>query len=111
MRVEISSDKDRSYTAVRVPIPSGGEILDSTFKTAGTQAQVDFDGGWYFSSTKMYDNEAQFFLDWFPKGTCTIEFTFRAARRGVYPVVPALAECMYTPEVFGRSDGLIYTIK
>lgn len=109
MRVKLSSEKFRTYTAVRVPIPSGCEILDSTFVTSGSRAETNVDS-WY-SSTKFYDNEAQFFFDYFDRGTRTIEFTFRAARRGVYPVAPFMAECMYEPEIFGRSDGYIYTIK
>ncbi|MBR0031336.1 MAG: alpha-2-macroglobulin [Treponema sp.] len=110
MRVKVSSEYFRTYTAVRVPIPSGCEILDSSFATSGSQAEAQVEGGW-FSSMKFYDNEAQIFFDHFDKGVKTVEFTFRAARRGVYPVVPALAECMYEPEIFGRSDGYICTIK
>ena len=110
MQVEISSEKERTYTAVRVPIPSGCEILDSRFATSGSEAQISTGSGWY-SSTAILDNEAQFFFNHFAKGTRSIEFTFRAARRGVYPLVPVLAECMYEPEIFGRGDGLICTIK
>ena len=59
----------------------------------------------------LYDNEAHFFWDDFEKGSCAVEFKFRTARRGAYPVPPAQAELMYEPEVFGRSDGYLFVIK
>jgi uncharacterized protein YfaS (alpha-2-macroglobulin family) len=57
------------------------------------------------------DNEIQYFWDRFYKGESTVSFLFRTARRGVYPTPPAQAECMYEPEIFGRSQGLLYTIE
>ncbi|MDR0539775.1 MAG: hypothetical protein LBG74_04635 [Spirochaetaceae bacterium] len=36
---------------------------------------------------------------------------FRAARRGVYPTPPAAAECMYEPEIFGRTAGTLWMIE
>lgn len=110
MKVTVSSEKERTYTAIRVPIPSGAEILDSTFVTSGSEAKISSGSGWW-SNTSILDNEAQFFLDYFYSGNKEIDFTFRASRRGVYPVTPVFAECMYEPEIFGRTDGYIYTIK
>ena len=63
------------------------------------------------SNQAIYDNEIQFFWDRFRKGSTTAEFKFRTVRRGVFPVPPVTAECMYEPEVFGRTKGLLYTIK
>jgi uncharacterized protein YfaS (alpha-2-macroglobulin family) len=59
----------------------------------------------------IMDNEIQYFWDWFNKGETTISFLFRTTRRGVYPTPPVQAECMYEPEIFGRSRGLLYTIE
>lgn len=114
--VTVSSTKDRQYLALRVPIPSGAEILDSTFVTSGSEATAhttNDHGYWWstWSNQSILDNEIQYFWDDFNEGVRTVEFTFRTARRGVYPVTPVLAECMYEPEIFGRTDGYLYTIK
>ena len=115
-KVTLYSTKDRDHVALRVPIPSGAEVLDSTFVTSGSEAiskSTSDDGWWWEAPSAQYilDNEVQYFWDEFNKGAITVEFTFRAARRGVYPVTPVLAECMYEPEIFGRSNGYLYTIK
>lgn len=124
----VSSNRTREYLALRAPIPSGAEILDSTFVTTAESVDEDakkqqrrydedYYDDWYYgyghwmSNQVIYDNEIHFFWDYFGKGNTTANFKFRAVRRGVYPVPPANAECMYEPEVFGRADGYLYTIK
>ncbi|MDR2029197.1 MAG: hypothetical protein LBP93_06640, partial [Treponema sp.] len=46
----------------------------------------------------------------FPAGKREVEFRFRAVMPGIYPTPPAQAECMYEPEVFGRSAGELIRI-
>jgi len=117
-RVRVSSTRDRTYLALRVPIPSGAEILDAAFVT--TASYDDMGGargtgterrGSWVSHQMILDNEIQYFWDQFNRGETTVSFLFRTARRGVYPTPPVQAECMYEPEIFGRSQGLIYTIE
>lgn len=112
-KVRVESTKDRNFVALRAPIPSGAEILDSTFVTSGSEAEIETSGGWqhWISNKTIYDNEIQFFWDEFGTGAAEITFTFRAARRGVYPTPPVTAECMYEPEIFGRNEGYLFTIK
>ncbi len=110
--ITIESHKKRQYLAVRAPIPSGAEILDSSFVTTGTLDEKNQLGyGHWLSNKTIRDNEIQFFWDYFGSGTATVNFTFRAARRGIYPVPPVQAECMYEPEVFGRGDGYLCIIE
>lgn len=110
--VRLESTKDRNFVALRAAIPSGAEILDSTFVTSGSEAEIE-NSSWrhWISNKTIYDNEIQFFWDSFETGSTEITFTFRAVRRGVYPTPPVSAECMYENEIFGRSEGLLYTIK
>jgi uncharacterized protein YfaS (alpha-2-macroglobulin family) len=65
----------------------------------------------WLSHQVIMDNEIQYFWDRFYKGETTVSFLFRTSRRGVYPTPPVQAECMYEPEIFGRSQGLLYTIE
>lgn len=111
--VTLSSTRDRDYLALRCPIPSGAEILDSTFVTSGSAAESETSGDWrhWISNKTVRDNEIQFFWNSFKSGETTVTFTFRAARRGVYPTPPIQAECMYEPEIFGRSDGNLFVIE
>ncbi|MCR5723882.1 MAG: alpha-2-macroglobulin [Treponema sp.] len=126
--VTVSTAYDRDYIALRAPVPSGAAILDATFatspdaavQTSGTGAFSDYgdsEDGWsrgtahYMSNQVLYNSESQFFWDSFAKGTTTVEFRFRAVRRGVYPTPPVTAECMYEPEIFGRTGGLLYTVQ
>jgi uncharacterized protein YfaS (alpha-2-macroglobulin family) len=117
-RVRVSSSRSRTYMALRVPVPSGAEILDSAFVTTasyeGTGREEAGDFGRSYSRLShriILDNEIQYFWDYFAGGERTVDFLFRAVRRGVYPTPPAQAECMYESEIFGRSRGLIYTIE
>ena len=124
----LSSSYDRSFIALRAPVPSGAEILDATFVTSPDSAESasgrggysrDYDdysgyfygGDHYMSNQAIYNAEIQYFWDSFGKGKTTAEFKFRAVRRGVFPTPPVNAECMYEPEVFGHTDGILYTIK
>lgn len=112
-KVFIETTRTREYVAVRAPIPSGAEILDSTLVTTGSAAQSSSTRSWHsgVSHKNITDNEAQFFWDEMRTGRYFFDFTFRAARRGVYPTPPVQGECMYEPEVFGRSDGYLFVIE
>ena len=136
MRAVISSSKKRNYVAVRLPIPSGAEILDATFVTTGTyrekggtkrkviregrygdESSYEDEGymyGNYNYSTrpvqKILDNEVRYFFDNFRSGKQEVEFVFRVTTPGIYPTPPALAECMYEEEVFGRDSGRLIVI-
>lgn len=112
-KVFIETNKSREYVAVRAPIPSGAEILDSTLITNGLAAQSSYSDNWRspMSHKNITDNEIQFFWNEMQSGKYFFDFTFRAVRRGIYPTPPVQAECMYEPEVFGRSDGYLFIIE
>ena len=117
-RVRVSSTRDRTFLALRVPVPSGAEILDMAFVTTATFDDVGGAGGddtqrrvSWLSHQAIYDNEIQYFWDHFNRGETTVSFLFRAVRRGVYPTPPVQAELMYEPEIFGRTGGLLFTIE
>lgn len=129
-KVYISSTRNRTYVAVRAPVPAGAEILNAAFVTTGTYSERqnadeeadDEDGGYYedsyyrdynwgLSYQGIYDGEVQYFWDYFPIGFQKVEFLFRAARHGEYETPAATAECMYQGEIFGRSQGKVWTVK
>jgi len=115
--IRLASGKDYQFVALRVPVPSGAEILDAAFVTTAAlqdtedEEYKEEDTFRYLSSQRIYDNEVQYFWDEWPQGSWAIRFKFRAARRGVFPCPPATAECMYEPEIFGRSSGALFVIQ
>ena len=104
MEVDVTSTFDRNYLALRIPIPSGTEIVD--VETSVTDEQFRF-----VTAKELYDNEAFVFWDDFAKGRAVVSLRFRTVRRGVFPTVPVNAECMYETEVFGRTNGVVFTIE
>ena len=130
-QVTLSSTKNRTFVALRVPIPSGAEVLNADFATmpqlagtaskdeaASTEGTLDEWGNWFapgynfgLSSREIYDNEVRYFWDAFPRGRQQVEFLFRPVRSGSFTVPSATAECMYEPEIFGRTQGAMVEIQ
>ena len=105
-RVFVSTSRTRSYSAITVPVPSGAEILDTSFATTGSyEADGPEYGYWQRPVEKIYDNKVVYYFDDLEPGSVEVVFLFRAVSRGVFPTPPVTAECMYEPEVFGRSGG------
>jgi len=116
-KVTVSSPKDRTYVALRAPIPSGAEIVDAAFVTSSTIPPKEDDNereDWLKYQAPpvrfIMDDEAVFHWDFFPAGKREVEFRFRAVMSGIYPTPPANAECMYEEEIFGRGPGELYRI-
>lgn len=124
-KVFISSTRNREFVAVRAPIPAGAEIMNAAFVTTGTLPKTDVEGeededsyddwyrnyNWGLSYEGIYDTEVQYFWDYFPRGSQSVEFMFRAVRKGEYNTPSSTAECMYQEEIFGRSNGKVWTIE
>jgi uncharacterized protein YfaS (alpha-2-macroglobulin family) len=122
-KVTVSSPRDRTFLAIRAPVPSGAEIVDATFVTSSTVPPKEND---YYDDYQMedsywryydvppvkfvMDDEVQFNWDFFPSGKKEVEFRFRAVMPGIYPTPPVEAECMYEGEIFGRGAGELYRI-
>jgi uncharacterized protein YfaS (alpha-2-macroglobulin family) len=120
-RVLLSSSRDRTFVALRVPVPSGAEIVDAALVTSATVPpkteeeegpETSRGAAWWNPRPQRFilDDEIRFHWDYFPRGKAEIEFRFRAVMPGVYPTPPAQAECMYEEEIFGRGAGELVRI-
>jgi uncharacterized protein YfaS (alpha-2-macroglobulin family) len=69
-RVYVQTDRTREYVAVRAPIPSGAEILDSTLVTSASAGKMEYSQSWRspVSHKNVTDNELQFFWDQMQSG-------------------------------------------
>ena len=56
------------------------------------------------------DEKVALFATNLPAGTYEYTYQIRAGLDGVYNVLPAHAEEMYFPEVFGRGDGGLFRV-
>ena len=121
--VVISTTRDRTFVALRVPVPAGAEIQNAAFVTTGSFQEYEEDkkqndGDWWWddyytrlSNETIYENEVQYFWNYMGRGRQEVDFLFRAVRSGTYQTPSVTAECMYEPEIFGRSNGKVWTIE
>ena len=127
MRIVFYSSQDRTYLALRAPMPSGAEPIDGSLLTSQVvksppkenqdkSSDGNGDGGYegdygeFGYTTHIYDDEVRFYFDQLDRGKHEVTFLFRTTTPGVYPTPPTRAELMYQPEVFGRTGGTVYRI-
>ncbi len=133
VRVRLGTPQERHFVALDVPLPAGLEPVDTTLASTAqipsepkeegpavgyqnesgedasdaAQEASPFSTSWYspFNFTEMRDDRVVLFADHLPPGVHVASFVARATTPGDFVLKPAQAEEMYTPEVFGRSDG------
>lgn len=135
VRVRVASPAERHFVAVEVPLPSGLEIVDTSLaSTASLTRNVENEGmgqsyewegegegegegeesefnlwdvGFYspFNHVEQRDDRVLLYSDELPPGVHVSTFVARATTPGDFVLKPARAEEMYTPEVYGRSEG------
>ena len=67
--------------------------------------------GWQtFNRVEYRDEEVRFYADSLPAGTYQYSYYLQANIPGEYQVMPTQAKQAFFPEVFGRSDGMRFTI-
>jgi uncharacterized protein YfaS (alpha-2-macroglobulin family) len=128
MKLVFYSSRDRTFVALRAPIPSGAEPIDGSLVTSQIVKQPrqdasadNGDNGDNADSgdeeappsdytSRIYDSEVRFFFDQLDRGKHEVSFLFRTTTPGSFPTPPVQAELMYQPEVFGRTAGSVYTI-
>ncbi len=123
VKLTVVAPHDLYYVLVEDPLPAGAEAVDqnlltsSALDTVGGWEQADLDyqwgywGWWWFNYTQVRDEEVVLFAEYLPAGTYEYTYIIRASLPGEYRVMPTTAREFYFPEVFGRSDGMIFTIR
>jgi uncharacterized protein YfaS (alpha-2-macroglobulin family) len=121
--VTLQAPGDIHYLLLEVPIPAGTEPIDRSLATESQfyadpefglseteMAGWDWWRGWVPSHTDLRDEKVALFADYLPAGTYEYTFLVRASLPGEYRVLPAHAEAMYFPDVWGRSGGGLFTV-
>ena len=125
IRVQLTliAPNDLHYVVVEDPFPAGAEGLDQSLKTTSVVGQApqlrrtdrrnpwggEY-GWWWFSHSEMRDEKAVLFATYLPRGSYEYTYLIRASLPGEFHVIPTHAYQMYFPEVFGRTDGMRFTI-
>jgi uncharacterized protein YfaS (alpha-2-macroglobulin family) len=121
VKLTIIAPSDLYYLVVEDPFPAGTEAVDVQLKTTSAVGEApelrltdpwswDGWGWWWFSHTELRDEKAVLFATHLPAGTYEYTYLIRAGLPGEYRVLPTTAYEMYFPEVFGRGDGMLFTI-
>ncbi len=123
VRVELTivAPNDLLYLIVEDPFPSGAEGIDPGLATSasgfeGSIERQDTDylygywGWWYFNNIEYRDEKVIFSSSFLPAGTYQYTYTLQTAIPGEFQVMPAVGYQQFFPEVFGRSDGMLFEI-
>jgi alpha-2-macroglobulin len=110
---------DLNYVVINDPIPAGAEAIDPNLETSaiGQSPELSLDdplsrgwGWWWFSNTEIHDEKVVMYATYLPQGTYQYTYSIRAGLEGEYRVIPTWGQEFYFPEVYGRSDGALFTI-
>jgi uncharacterized protein YfaS (alpha-2-macroglobulin family) len=118
VKLTIIAPNDLHYLVVEDPLPAGCEALDISLKTTSAayqSPQLSRENGrapywWYFTESELRDEKVVLFATYLSKGTYEYTYLIRSSLPGRFLTMPTQAYEMYFPEVFGRSDGGVFTI-
>ena len=123
VKLTIVAPHDLYYVLVEDPLPAGAEAVDQNLLTSSSldagegweQTDAEYRWGywgwWWFSHTQVRDEKVVLFADFLPAGTYEYTYIMRASLPGEYHVIPATVREFYFPEVYGRSDGMLFVIE
>jgi len=123
VKLTIVAPHDLYYVLVEDPLPAGAEAVDQNLLTSSSldagegweQTDAEYRWGywgwWWFSHTQVRDEKVVLFADFLPAGTYEYTYIMRASLPGEYHVIPATVQEFYFPEVYGRSDGMLFVIE
>ncbi len=120
VEVTIVAPRDLYYVVVEDPFPAGAEAVDVSLLTEsvlGEPPVIRPDdplakgwGWWWFSQTDLRDEKAVLFADMLPRGTYQYTYQIRLGTVGRFRVIPTVAREFYFPEVYGRGEGMLFTV-
>jgi alpha-2-macroglobulin len=124
VRVELTLvlPHDRLYVTLEDPLPAGTTAVDpnlnisdpslsSGMERLDTPFRHGFWGWSYFSHIQYRDDRVIFQAQFLPAGTYQYSYYLQTNIPGRFQVRPAVAYESFFPDIFGRSEGFIFTIE
>ncbi len=99
VELKVAADGERNFVHLRDPIPAG---LEPLFQLSG------YEGGAYRESR---GGEIDFFFSSLSPWNSVQKYQVRAVTKGLGMALPARAECMYAPELFGQSGRRVIEVE
>jgi uncharacterized protein YfaS (alpha-2-macroglobulin family) len=121
VRVTLTLPQDVYFFVLESPIPAGTEPIDTSLLTTGTSSLASlyadnregrfwFYNAWAFNHVELRDQETRLYADFLSRGTYVYSYQVRATLPGEFRTLPTQGYAFYQPDVFGRTDGAIFTI-
>jgi uncharacterized protein YfaS (alpha-2-macroglobulin family) len=120
VRLSIIVPNDLHFAVIEDPFPAGAEAINPNLETEsviGERPVLRPDdplergwGWWWFSDTELRDEKAVLLAQSLPSGTYEWVYQIRLGQAGRYRVIPPTGREFYMPDVYGRGEGLIFTI-
>jgi uncharacterized protein YfaS (alpha-2-macroglobulin family) len=114
VRLELESTADVTWVVVDDPIPAGATILgtglgrDSRLAAAGEETERD----WLRPAFEERSFEAfRAYYEFVPKGSWTVEYTYRFNTSGRFQLPPTRVEALYSPEMFAEIPNAAVTVR
>ncbi len=120
VRLTIVAPDSLHYVKIEDYLPAGTEAINARLATSqktGTRAggdRVDHRragwGWWLFDQIEFHDEKVVIYADYLPRGVYEYVYYVRPTAAGLYNVIPPMAQEVYFPEVYGRGDGMRFTV-
>ncbi len=114
---------DRLNVIIEDPLPAGATAIDPSLNTTASLDDGDgvaplgkgvgtdgYWGWWYFERVEYRDEKVRFLAQFLPAGTYQYTYFMDTNIPGTYQVMPTFAFEDFTPEVNGRTAGMVFTI-
>jgi hypothetical protein len=122
VRLTIVAPHDLHYVVIEDPLPAGLEAVDQSLSTSPQSVEVPQVygwedvfwrgwGWWLFNHIEYRDEKVVLSSDYLPAGTYIYTYLARAGTPGVFHTIPITAQEFYFPEVYGRGEGSLFTVK
>ncbi len=121
VRLTVTVPDTIHFFVLEDPLPAGTEALDTSLLTTtqaveGPRIRPMYDPWyywwwWYWDHTEIRDESVNLYADYLPPGTYVYSYQIRATTPGAFQTMPSHGYAFYFPEVFGRSDGELFTVQ
>jgi alpha-2-macroglobulin len=104
-----------NYVAIEDPLPAGTQSINTSFQTSQRiNVNNPMEYGWLywvFTHKELRDDRTVLYAPYLPPGTYIYSYEIRAGVPGTYHVMPAHGHAFYMPEIFGRTNGQLFTLE